>query len=173
MMNEHDVADLLKSVESIGIAVWVGGGWGVDALIGRQTRPHNDIDIYTEQKNADGLIKILTSKGYCEVKMEYTTRSHTVWQNSSNHIVDLHLIEFKAGDSESLYFEGEAYPLFVLDGRGTIGGIAVQCFTAGAQLLFHQGYEHGEKDVHDVLLLCEAFELEIPEEYKNFSKDTR
>ena len=30
---------------SHGITVWVDGGWGVDALLGRQTRPHSDLDI--------------------------------------------------------------------------------------------------------------------------------
>ena len=172
MMNERDVVDLLKEVESLGISIWVGGGWGVDALIGSQTRQHNDIDVYIEKRNADDFIKMLTSKGYSEVKMEYTTESHTVWQNPSNHIVDFHLIELKADDAESLYFEGEAYPLFVLDGTGTIGGIAVRCFTAEAQLLFHQGYEYGEKDIHNVLLLCKTLNFDMPEEYKSSSKHT-
>jgi lincosamide nucleotidyltransferase A/C/D/E len=172
MMNEHDVVSLLKDIENLGIIVWIGGGWGVDALIGSQTRPHNDVDIYTEKKNANSFIKILISKGYLEVKMEYTTESHTVWQNSSGLVVDLHLIEFREEDTEALYFEGEAYPLFVLRGKGTIGGIAVRCFTAEAQLLFHQGYEHNENDIHDVLLLCKTFELSIPEEYRNVSSKT-
>lgn len=169
-MNEHDIIVLLKEFEILNIPVWVGGGWGVDALIGSQTRPHNDIDVYVEKKNADSFIKILTSKDYSEVKMDYTTESHTVWQNPSNHVVDFHIIEFKADDAESLYFEGEAYPLVVLDGTGIIGGISVKCFTAEAQLLFHQGYEHNEKDIHNVLSLCKAFELDIPEEYKTASK---
>ena len=173
MMNEHDVVDLLKAAERLGITVWIGGGWGVDALIGSQTRPHNDIDVYIEKRHADDFISTLRSRGYAEVEMEYTTEAHTVWQNASGHIVDLHLIEFKADDTESLYFEGAAYPLFVLDGTGTIGGIAVRCFTAEAQLLFHQGYEHGEKDIHNVLLLCKAFGLEIPEEYKDSGKRTK
>lgn len=30
--------------------VWLDGGWGVDALLGRQTRPHDDMDIVIEQK---------------------------------------------------------------------------------------------------------------------------
>ena len=171
-MNEHDVVDLLRAAESLNITVWVGGGWGVDALIGAQTRPHNDIDVYIDKRNADSFIKMLTSKGYSEIKMEYTTPAHTVWQNSPGHIVDLHLIEFKQGDTQSLYFEGEAYPLFVLDGTGTIGKTAVRCFTAQAQLLFHQGYEHNEKDIHDVRLLCRTFDLEIPEEYKDTGKRT-
>ena len=166
MMNEHDAANLLKTAENLGIIVWVGGGWGVDALIGSQTRLHNDIDVYIEKKEADAFIKMLTSSGYQEVKMEYTTASHTVWQNSSNHIVDFHMIEFKADDADSLYFQGEAYPLFVLDGAGKIGEVAVRCFTAEAQLLFHQGYEQSEKDIHNVRSLCKTFDLDIPEEYK-------
>ena len=71
MMTEHDIVDLLKVSESLGIMVWVGGGWGVDALIGSQTRPRNDIDVYIEKGNADGFIKMLTSKGYSEVKVDY------------------------------------------------------------------------------------------------------
>ena len=137
-MERNDVVDLLKSTDSLGITVWVGGGWGVDALIGSQTRPHNDIDIYIDKRNADGIIKLLASKGFAEDKMEYTTESHTVWKNSLDKVVDLHLLEFK---EEALYFEGEAYPLHVLNGEGTIGEVAVKCFTAEAQLLFHQGYE--------------------------------
>ena len=172
MMNEHDVVDLLKAIKDVGITIWVGGGWGVDALIGSQTRPHNDIDVYVDKKNADEFIKVLTSKGYSEVKMDYTTESHTVWQNPSNHTVDFHVIEFREDDVDSLYFEGEPYPLFVLDGTGIIGGVAVQCFTAEAQLLFHQGYEHGKKDIHNVLLLCKKFDLDIPDKYKNSSMRT-
>ena len=79
-------------------------------------------------------------------------------------MVDLHLIAFKK-DAESLSFEDWIFPIAVLDGKGTIGGLAVRCFTAEAQLLFHQGYEHTEKDIHDVLLLCKTFGLDIPEEY--------
>ena len=166
MNEQHDVVDLLQTAENIGITVWVGGGWGVDALVGFQSRPHNDIDVYIDKKNAGDFIKMLTSKSYAEVKTEYTTESHTVWQNPSNHMVDLHLIEFRPDDAESLYFDGDAYPLYVLDGTGTIGGMPVRCFTAEAQLLFHQGYEHTEKDIQDVHLLCKTFGLDMPEEYK-------
>lgn len=166
-MSEHDVIDLLKVAESLGITIWIGGGWGVDALIGIQTRPHNDLDVYLEKRNADSFIEMLKSKGYAETKTEYTTNSHTVWQTLSGHMLDLHLIEFRQGDAETLYFEGQAYPRYVLDGTGKIASLTVQCFTAEAQLLFHQGYEYGEKDIHDVRLLCKTFGLDLPEEYKN------
>ena len=39
--------------------------------------------------------------------------------------------------------------------------------------MFHLGYEHDENDVHDVILLCEAFQIAIPDEYKeNFEHDS-
>lgn len=164
-MEERYVVELLETAEKVGISVWVGGGWGVDALIGVQTRPHSDMDIYLEKRDAGRFVEILKAKGYAEVETEYTTESHTVWKTSAGRIVDLHLIEWKEEDAESLYFEGEAYPRHVLGGKGIISGLAVQCFTPEAQLLFHQGYEHSEKDIHDVRILCKTFGLDVPEEY--------
>jgi hypothetical protein len=37
------LADLVAVLETVSPVVWVGGGWGVDALV-RQTRPHGDLD---------------------------------------------------------------------------------------------------------------------------------
>jgi lincosamide nucleotidyltransferase A/C/D/E len=167
-MNEHDVVDLLNTIDESGVTVWIGGGWGVSALVGFQSRSHDDIDLYMEKKNADVFIEMLAEKGYREIVTEYTTESHTVWKDLSERTVDLHLIELDGMDT--LFFEGEAYPSDVLDGKGIIGGITVHCFTAEAQLLFHQGYEHSDKDVHDVMLLCKTFGFEVPAEYANVSE---
>ena len=166
MMNENDVVDLLKKAENIGVDLWIDGGWGVDALVGHQTRPHNDIDVFVQKKDAATFTEMLQSNGYHETKMEYTTNDHSAWCDKENRIIDLHLFEF--ADADTLCFENEIYPSNILNGKGTIGGIAVRCLTAEAQLLYHQGYEQKEKDRHDVLLLCETFGLSIPEEY-NFT----
>ena len=164
MMNEQDAVNLLKTVEKMGIDVWIDGGWGVDALIGRQTRPHNDIDIFIEQKHGAAIIEMLVSKGYQETKMEYTTENHTVWSDKDNRIIDLHLFEFT--QEGTLCFENENYPLKMFSGKGKICGIEVRCLPAESQLLYHQGYDHDEEDVHDVRLLCEKFELPVPKEYE-------
>ena len=29
-----------------GVRFWLAGGWGVDALAGRQTRSHRDLDVF-------------------------------------------------------------------------------------------------------------------------------
>src|SRR5215469_16165761 len=91
-MNGNDVIDLLKRAECIGVDVWITGGWGVDALLGRQTRPHNDIDIFVQKKDTAVFIEMIKSNGYCvTVSEEIDT---TVWRDSCDRIIDLHLFEF-------------------------------------------------------------------------------
>jgi lincosamide nucleotidyltransferase A/C/D/E len=80
-------------------------------------------------------------------------------------MIDLHLFEFV--EEGMLRFNDDIFPSNVLDGKGTISGIAINCLTVEAQLLYHTGYEQTEKDRQDVLLLCETFELAVPEEYRN------
>lgn len=36
---------MLAVLGGAGADVWVGGGWGIDALVGRQTRQHRDLDL--------------------------------------------------------------------------------------------------------------------------------
>jgi lincosamide nucleotidyltransferase A/C/D/E len=161
MMNEKDVVDLLEKAERIGAEVWIAGGWGVDALVGRQSRPHNDLDIFLQKKDATVFIEMLLSNGFCKTGIEEI--DNTVWSDSHDRIVDLHLFEF--AEADTWLFQSKYYPLDVWSGKGTIGGISVHCFTAEAQVPYHQGYERRDKDIHDVRLLCETFGLSIPEEF--------
>src|SRR6202790_2175530 len=45
VMSGDDVVELVRLLEGSGVSVCVDGGWGVDALLGEQTRPHADLDI--------------------------------------------------------------------------------------------------------------------------------
>ncbi len=45
MMQAQDVLEIVHRLEGAGVVVWLDGGWGVDALLGRQTRPHDDVDV--------------------------------------------------------------------------------------------------------------------------------
>ena len=107
MMNESDVVALLEMAEQIGVDIWIDGGWGIDALVGYQTRPHNDIDIFIEKQSADIFVNMLTNEGYQEVKTEYTTTDHTVWKDASDRIIDLHLFRFI--DEEMIKYDGETF----------------------------------------------------------------
>ncbi|MDR1615633.1 MAG: hypothetical protein LBR98_01230 [Syntrophomonadaceae bacterium] len=146
MMDEQDVVSLLSTAARIGVTVWVDGGWGVDALLGRQTREHDDIDILIEQRNAACFIGELKRAGYAEKRVSCTTPCHSV-RVQSGLAVDPHLSEFdKAG---AALYVGETCPAWI---PGYQGG-------------FRKGYEHDENDVRDVRLPCEASNLPLPEGY--------
>ncbi|HEV8651819.1 MAG TPA: hypothetical protein VG276_21080, partial [Actinomycetes bacterium] len=43
-MGPDDVLEIVGRLERAGVAVWLDDGWGVDALLGAQHRPHRDVD---------------------------------------------------------------------------------------------------------------------------------
>ena len=44
-LSAQDALALYTMLVARGVASWVMGGWGVDALLGRATRPHHDLDV--------------------------------------------------------------------------------------------------------------------------------
>ena len=55
-----------KNRESLGarsISTWVHGGWGIDALLGVQTRPHDDIDLALDVLGGPLFYRLLITGG--------------------------------------------------------------------------------------------------------------
>jgi hypothetical protein len=44
-MNPAQVLQVLDRLDANGVTGWLDGGWGVDAVLGEQTRPHEDLDL--------------------------------------------------------------------------------------------------------------------------------
>ncbi len=44
-MDAGRVAAVVAHLVSRGLPVWLDGGWAIDALLGRQRRPHDDLDL--------------------------------------------------------------------------------------------------------------------------------
>jgi lincosamide nucleotidyltransferase A/C/D/E len=63
-MKSTDVIEIYSTLATVGICVGIDGGWGVDALLGRQTRPHKDLDIAIEDHQVLRFEQYLTSRGY-------------------------------------------------------------------------------------------------------------
>ena len=61
------VLELLDILDNLGIAVWLDGGWGVDALLGEQTRQHDDLDLLVGFDDVSHLEKALGTAGYATV----------------------------------------------------------------------------------------------------------
>ena len=43
-MSGEDVIEILDRLDAAGVRYWVHGGWGKDALLGQETRPHDDLE---------------------------------------------------------------------------------------------------------------------------------
>jgi hypothetical protein len=58
------IAGVVRVAEAAGIDVWLRGGWAMDFFLGEVTRPHRDIDFFTDAANADRLTALLHGLGY-------------------------------------------------------------------------------------------------------------
>ena len=69
-VNSVNVVDFYNTITQLGVEIWIDGGWGVDALLGEQTRPHKDLDIAIQQKDVAALREFLHAQRYREIKLE-------------------------------------------------------------------------------------------------------
>ncbi|MCL2555201.1 MAG: amino acid transporter [Actinomycetia bacterium] len=157
-MTAEDVLSLLGLARQAGADLWIGGGWGIDALLGEQTRPHRDVDVMHRQEHEPVLLAALTAAGFTETLDWRPVRFVVTGPRGLE--IDLHPLEFAAdGSAEQASLDPErpfVYPAscFV---TGTIGGSTVPCLSAEQQAYFHQGYEPAERDLHDMARLRERF----------------
>src|SRR6516162_10485620 len=91
-MTSIDVVDFYRTVKRLGIELWIDGGWGVDALLGEQTRPHKDLDIAIEPKDVPTLREFLRTRGYKDIKVEEARLWNFVLGDESGREIDVHVI---------------------------------------------------------------------------------
>ena len=91
-MDANDVIDIYKLLEDNGILITIDGGWSIDALIGKQTRKHNDLDIALEHKDVPKLREILFLKGYKNVERSNSKDFNFILVNDKWHEVDIHIL---------------------------------------------------------------------------------
>lgn len=63
-MSSSALVELLQLLDGAAILVWLDGGWGVDALLGTRTRPHQDVDIILSVADVPKLQEILGRRGF-------------------------------------------------------------------------------------------------------------
>ena len=168
-MSADAVVQLLQLFEQHGIEVVVDGGWGVDALLGEQTRFHADLDIALEHKDVPKLRALLEAHGYKDVPRDDTRDCNFVMGDEQGHEVDVHSYTF---DAQGTLVFGVEYPFDSLTGTGTIQGYSVKCISAEWMVKFHSGYELDENDYHDVSARCERFGMALPAEYERFTRES-
>lgn len=162
-----DVIEFLQLLDQNHIKAHVDGGWGVDALLGEQTRSHSDLDIAIEHKDAITIRSLLEARGYRDVPRDDTRDCNFVLGDDKGHQIDIHTYTFD--ESGKLVF-GVPYPFDSLTGTGSINGYPVKCISPEWMVRFHTGYQLDENDYRDVKALCQRFGIEVPSEFEEFEK---
>jgi len=167
MMLAEDVLAVARLLEQSRCPIWIDGGWGVDALLGQQTRPHADLDLAIALTDVPLATDVLGEVlGYGVAQDEMPTRLEL--RTAQDRRIDLHPLAFdEHGNGWQQLQDGNwgKYPARGLEGAGSIGGQTVRCLSPDLQLQFHVGYEPDEDDRHDVEALCRHFGLVLPDEY--------
>jgi lincosamide nucleotidyltransferase A/C/D/E len=167
-MSADDVVEVLRQLEDAGVTAWVDGGWGVDALVGEQTRPHEDLDLALDRLQLVGARRALEDGGFhVDDGAEPGLPARLVLRDQHERAVDLHPLAFDdAGDGwQQLSESGKAWGRYPADGlraEGAIAGRPVRCLSASLQARFRLGYEWTAKDEHDVALLVARFGVPAP-----------
>lgn len=164
-----DVIEIVRLFERHGVELHIDGGWAVDALLGRQYRSHSDLDIAIKHKDVAAARSFLRAAGFREVPRKDSRECNFVLMDERKRQIDVHTYTF---DENQNHVFGIAYPYDSLTGTGTIGNQPVKCISADWLVKFHTGYTPDDDDYHDVRLLCEHFQIALPEEFQHFEKRT-
>ena len=94
VMPAAEAAHLLRALDDAGVGASIGGGWGVDALLGQQTREHSDLDIWVPATALETLFGVLVADGLDRIFPWPGDRPwNFVLHDGRTRRVDLHLYE--------------------------------------------------------------------------------
>ena len=166
-MTIEDVLAVERVTRKAGVNVWLDGGWGLDALLGAQHRPHDDLDVVVALDDVERLCEALAPLGYHITDHDLPTRA--VLRANDRRQVDLHPLTF---DATGNGWQARAMPNgddCIYPARdftvGHIGGIAIGCLSAELQVIHHLGYVPRPHDYEDMARLAARFALNVPAPY--------
>jgi [ribosomal protein S5]-alanine N-acetyltransferase len=145
-----DVRIAMDALTHRNLQAWIAGGWGIDALLGTQTRQHADLDLAFRADQEPGVLAALREQGYRLVLDHRPGR--IVVADDDGHEIDLHPVAFDAnGDGIQTGIRGEVFH-YSREGfaHGSIGGQSVPCLSVAQQLRFHSGYDLREFERQDL-----------------------
>ncbi len=186
-MQPEAAAELYSLLADQEVALWIDGGWGIDALLREQTRPHKDLDIFVRLDDLAMMIQVLVSQGFALAYLwdenkwvEYPVpipliaregadrevATAFVLRDALGREIDVHVLAFDAeGNGVPAWKTELLFPASAFTGRGTIAGKPVHCLSAFMQMRTHTGYPLQDKDIADLRRLHERFGVDYPAEH--------
>jgi lincosamide nucleotidyltransferase A/C/D/E len=175
----EDVRELYTLLLDHGVQIWIDGGWGIDALLEHQTRPHKDLDAFVAFDDLPTLTALLSQRGFVlkEIWGESQWHQHGgdvrligagkpggevatafVLKDTLGREIDIHVMYIdEHGRGTPAWNCGVSFLPDALHGQGVIAGVPVRCLSAAMHIRTHAGYELQEKDIQDLRRLHERF----------------
>lgn len=135
---------------------WLIGGWGVDALLGTQTREHHDLDLLVHADHVPALLEALRG---LQATVRYVWSESLPLKGSGLPTafvadgpfgeLDVHVVSLDGDRPVPRWVNAPALPSGAL-GTGTIEGRVIPCVTAEAQLALHTGYDLPPEQQNDL-----------------------
>jgi lincosamide nucleotidyltransferase A/C/D/E len=174
MLSAQDAVAIYQRLVDAGVLTWIIGGWGIDALLGEETRPHKDIDILVLVDDTRRMRDLLKEDGF-ELIYVWPENHHVtdtqgietdtafVLRDGAGREIDVHAMWLNAdgngvpewGDSPDFRFWNHA-----LAALGSIAGKNVRCITPQMQMVCHTGYDLPESHQKDLERLRERFSVD-------------
>ena len=164
-MSGERVCEVYELLTGEGIRCWIVGGWGIDALLGRQTREHKDLDVLLVSCEHRRAWQLLHREGFVldhrwEENNEVeggpdgtTMPTAYVLTDREGGQVDIHVLR---DDLSPSWITDRAFVPGALEASGTIDGLTVACISARMQRIAHSGYDIPDEQQHDLRLLEEV-----------------
>lgn len=171
-MRTEDVLNVVDALEAEAVPFCLAGGWGVDALVGRQSRSHDDLDVVIDNYEQDlqRAVDALSPLGFklvASFERSAWMPKNSVLEDDTGRRVDLDSLNWQilarefgppgADESARKAFEHHVFT------EGTVGGRRVPCLSADVQLLYHTHFELTLPHRHDVNLLRDELGASVPE----------
>ena len=163
MLTAAQVVDLCEALEGAGVRYWVIGGWGVDALLGRETRGHKDLDILAVRDDLAQLRGMFEQERLtvCHVWKESRWIEDVgepwptafVAEDSIGRAIDVHLIGAPSDGTVVQHYDNPWSFPESFEASGTIAGRVIPCVSAAAQIRMHVGYALPDEQQLDLGLL--------------------
>lgn len=151
-MSARAALEVLDALQAEGIRHWVGGGWGVDALVGERTRSHHDLDLVVEDIAMESAVQTIERLGYWE-----WYRSESEVPMFSRIVMHNHDVAGRAVDIHPLRLSGTRFEFTT----GNIGGREVPCLSVNLQLKTHSSYKKRWRDRADLAMLRKLAERSV------------
>jgi lincosamide nucleotidyltransferase A/C/D/E len=163
-MEAERLVDLVAHLASRAVAVWLDGGWAIDALLGRQRRRHDDLDVVAALEDGARIEAALGELGY--LRADAGDPRSVVMLDAAGHQIDVHPVVFTAeGDGIYQMTTGGdwIYPRHGFSGSGEVLGRRIPCLTPEVMMLCHAtGYALDAVHQADATALSEGFGIPIP-----------